>query len=259
MKNMLLTLLPKKVRFGFTLAEVLITLGIIGVVAAMTIPTLITNTRSQQYRSKFKKTISTLSQAARMSQAQYGFDYAGLTKPCGDDGASEKPDSTQTICALLNGTLTGATYFAKASDIPIPQSQKNKDYSIYSPYISQFTTKDLANAHAYVLQDGTIIAFHRNMGKYPCELAIGTLLKDTYVDDGTNNTLSNCFGFIDVNGANLPNKEVSCSSGTDSLAANDCVVKNDAAHMTDIFPVRFHDGIVEPTTAAGRYILRTTK
>ena len=30
-------------RFGFTLAEVLITLGIIGVVASMTIPTLITN------------------------------------------------------------------------------------------------------------------------------------------------------------------------------------------------------------------------
>ena len=132
MKNMLL----KKVKFGFTLAEVLITLGIIGVVAAMTIPTLIANTRSQQYRSRFKKTISTLSQAARMSQAQYGFDYAGLTKACGSDGASEKPDSTQTICALLNGTLTGATYFAKASDIPIPQSQKNKGYNIYSPYIN---------------------------------------------------------------------------------------------------------------------------
>ena len=31
-------------RQGFTLAEVLITLGIIGVVAAMTIPTLISNT-----------------------------------------------------------------------------------------------------------------------------------------------------------------------------------------------------------------------
>lgn len=40
---------------AFTLAEVLITLGIIGVVAAMTIPTLIANARSQQYRSKFKK------------------------------------------------------------------------------------------------------------------------------------------------------------------------------------------------------------
>ena len=32
-----------KMKFGFTLAEVLITLGIIGIVAAMTIPTLIQN------------------------------------------------------------------------------------------------------------------------------------------------------------------------------------------------------------------------
>ena len=32
---------------GFTLAEVLITLGIIGVVAAMTIPTLISNYKKQ--------------------------------------------------------------------------------------------------------------------------------------------------------------------------------------------------------------------
>ncbi len=40
---------------GFTLAEVLITLGIIGVVAAMTIPTLIANTNSQKYRAQFKK------------------------------------------------------------------------------------------------------------------------------------------------------------------------------------------------------------
>ena len=34
---------PRLVKFGFTLAEVLITLGIIGVVAALTLPTLLTN------------------------------------------------------------------------------------------------------------------------------------------------------------------------------------------------------------------------
>ena len=38
-------------RFGFTLAEVLITLGIIGVVAAMTMPTLLNSTQGAQYRT----------------------------------------------------------------------------------------------------------------------------------------------------------------------------------------------------------------
>lgn len=43
---------------AFTLAEVLITLGIIGTVAAMTIPTLMTNYQKQVWESKLKKTYS---------------------------------------------------------------------------------------------------------------------------------------------------------------------------------------------------------
>ena len=44
-----------KAKFAFTLAEVLITLGIIGIVAAMTIPALMENVRDVQFRSKFFK------------------------------------------------------------------------------------------------------------------------------------------------------------------------------------------------------------
>ena len=40
---------------AFTLAEVLITLGIIGVVAAMTIPNLMANVNGHKFRSQFKK------------------------------------------------------------------------------------------------------------------------------------------------------------------------------------------------------------
>ena len=47
---------------GFTLAEVLIALVIIGVIAAMTIPTLINKTNKQEYVSRLTKTYSTLSQ-----------------------------------------------------------------------------------------------------------------------------------------------------------------------------------------------------
>lgn len=49
--------------FGFTLAEVLITLGIIGVVCAMTIPTLMNNIQDEQFKAAYKKAYSTASQA----------------------------------------------------------------------------------------------------------------------------------------------------------------------------------------------------
>ena len=43
------------------------------------------------------------------------------------------------------------------------------------------------------------------------------------------------------------------------LKDNNCIVKNNAKDLTDIYPIRFHDGVVEPATAAARYVLRTTK
>lgn len=48
---------------AFTLAEVLITLGIIGIVAAMTIPTLMQNTGDRANKEAFRKTYSAISQA----------------------------------------------------------------------------------------------------------------------------------------------------------------------------------------------------
>lgn len=53
----------KKLFKGFTLAEVLITLGIIGVVAAMTIPTLMVNLRAEKLKSQFEKTYADLNVA----------------------------------------------------------------------------------------------------------------------------------------------------------------------------------------------------
>lgn len=50
-------------KVAFTLAEVLITLGIIGVVAAMTMPSLIQNYQKQEMAAKVKKVYSVLSQA----------------------------------------------------------------------------------------------------------------------------------------------------------------------------------------------------
>lgn len=57
---------------GFTLAEVLVTLGIIGIVAALTIPTLVANYRKKVVVSKLKKVYSDLQQAVKLSEADNG-------------------------------------------------------------------------------------------------------------------------------------------------------------------------------------------
>lgn len=57
---------------AFTLAEVLITLGIIGVVAAMTIPTLVQRYKEIRTISTLKESQSILSQAIKMATNEYG-------------------------------------------------------------------------------------------------------------------------------------------------------------------------------------------
>ena len=55
---------------GFTLAEVLITLGIIGVVAALTAPQLVTNSRNEATCSKLATTVSNLENAFQNAMVQ---------------------------------------------------------------------------------------------------------------------------------------------------------------------------------------------
>ncbi len=56
---------------AFTLAEVLITLGIIGIVAAMTIPTLMQKYYEKQVIAKAKETQSIISQALKIAEEEY--------------------------------------------------------------------------------------------------------------------------------------------------------------------------------------------
>ena len=59
-------------RYAFTLAEVLVTLGVIGVVAALTMPALISNHRKSVVENKLKKFYSSMSQAVISSEAAVG-------------------------------------------------------------------------------------------------------------------------------------------------------------------------------------------
>jgi len=84
---------------GFTLAEVLVTLAIIGVVAALTIPTLIQSTNSSKFTTALKKSLSTLNQVVQTNLANNDMDAADTSIT-----------SAATLAAwFITGSATGTT------------------------------------------------------------------------------------------------------------------------------------------------------
>ena len=248
-----------KKRVGFSVAEVLITLGTIGIVAAMSIPVLINNTNGAKYRNQFKKTISTLNQAGLLGKANYGYDWAATDAPCPTDPAaaeSQNPEMHQTFCSLMNGTLSGKTFYGKVSNIkregrsgPVPYQLETRDTipDNYTEYL------------AYALNDGVIIAFHPNAKS--CELPMGRRpVQAVFSGEVDGADMSECVGFIDVNGVSLPNREVNCSRGVNSVdGGSDCFVENNANRLLDVYPIVFNGASVEPASGAAKYVLDTEK
>lgn len=98
--------------FAFTLAEVLITLAIIGVVAALTIPVLIQNSQRQQYYSSFYKEYSNLSQIISSLVGENN-DMAGAIANYGSiTNAIASKIKTSQICPAntMDGSCMPSTY-----------------------------------------------------------------------------------------------------------------------------------------------------
>ena len=83
---------------AFTLAEVLITLGIIGVVAAMTLPSLIQNYQKKALATQTQKFYSMMSQAVKQYMADYGVDDLRNTPLASDNYESWR--SPEAIASL---------------------------------------------------------------------------------------------------------------------------------------------------------------
>ena len=100
---------------GFTLAEVLITLGIIGVVAALTLPTLIANYQKQVYVNQLKKSVSSLSQGFALMMGKDGVTelkdteaFGGMSVVCSSSNFDS--DSCKTLREGLQNTFSGITF-----------------------------------------------------------------------------------------------------------------------------------------------------
>mgnify|MGYP002536050920 CR=1 FL=1 len=152
---------------GFTLAEVLITLGIIGVVAAMTIPMLITNYQKKQVAAQLKESYSIFQQAVKLSED--------------DNGGFDSWDTT----------LTGKAFFEKYMQNYV------KSMNVYSTSeLNKLAPRKILNGSNYT---GTTYN-----GRNSCHF---TLINGSMITINLNSAVDNGMWVgIDVNGLSKPNR-----------------------------------------------------
>ena len=220
---------------GFTLAEVLITLAIIGVVATMTLPALISNTNEQQARTGFKKAINTLTEAGQMNMAVDNWAYDNVVALAGAPAANSV--DTQSLYAILakrlNVDFQTTTGFG-TGPVPVPAPLAAIGVDTY-----------------FYLRDGSAIYFPRGTvgattGTLQADgLPLGyDIIYDTNGSKGPN-ILSNCLGT--VAGA----RDSVANSAADA-AQSDC---NDKAKrvIKDQFLIRLRGAQAVPSGAASKW------
>lgn len=180
---------------GFTLAEVLITLGIIGIIAAMTLPSLIGNYKRKVVVNRLKRTYSVLSQAFEHTRADYG-DSSGW-----DIGGGYMASGTEYKTVTEN--------FSKIYIIPYLAKIKNTSYSKWKDYgynyikiFDSWTTEQNLNraGQMLALNDGTILQISPATHNYGTE-------------ENRDDRIVSIMIWADINGLKSPNE-----SGKDIFA-----------------------------------------
>ena len=153
-------------KVGFTLAEVLITLGVIGLVAAMTLPALINNNRNKALETAFKKNYSVISQALNMYYAQNG---ERLTPE------SARNRQLKLILTKYMNVLHDCGFGTEADAsacIPNPKDT-TKSSNVYKNFTgTNSISLNLFDDGQFVLNDGSLIMLENSTNLYSTELYI---------------------------------------------------------------------------------------
>lgn len=212
---------------GFTLAEVLITLAIIGVVATLTLPALMTNTQEQQARTALKKGINTLTEAAQMNSAIAGFDYASFNETSTNNAESQSLYGLLASRTTVDYQLTGTT------------SSEAK------------AVNNGASNYVVFFRDGSALAFPNDDNT----LITNATVKAIQVD----NIVYGIKALYDTNGAKGPNLLSNCQGNAgmlNSASANDtgkdCTDKSKRV-IKDQFGVRLRGGFAVPNGSAAQW------
>ncbi len=170
-----------KRKLGFTLAEVLITLTVIGVVAALSIPTLLSSSNDTSNVTALKKNFATLTNAIKLYQAENG-SIAALY-------SGSHADVLTGVSGYLNlikncGTAAGCWY---------TDELKTVSGGVVNASAEALLGTDYARG---ILADGTMIAFSSNGN---CTTTPGNIDVAPFVGATCGDIV------VDINGSKGPN------------------------------------------------------
>ncbi len=168
--------LSLKQRVAFTLAEVLITLGVIGVVAALTMPSLIANYQKKVLVTQIKKTYATLNEGFRQIMTSQGCTDMTCAGFLDYLTARENKDLGVQLFAAYSDNLTRVVNTFKLSNVETTLNMNSSlfDYNVSIqglesnpnlpvPFISLLSMLGLSAYNNYLvsgtLPDGSIIFY----------------------------------------------------------------------------------------------------
>ncbi len=194
---------------AFTLAEVLITLGIIGVVAALTMPSIINKSKQMQLIAQAKKTYSTIANALILAQNDLG--SIGNNTALFDQNNTSIQTARQFVKYFKDAKLCET-----ASQQGCSQFYYNTRYAVPQANDSDTFYGSNNSGPAIILTNGAVLRISQINGNTDCSLLVNSCKTDQYgrclKDENGNNikvsyTNYRC-GYIrfDVNGIKGPNR-----------------------------------------------------
>ena len=191
---------------GFTLAEVLITLAIIGVVAALSIPAVISNSQQQEFKTGLRKAVSVLNSAITMNMALDGespYDNANLFGYL-----------IKHMAVMESTTNLAGKFYVKQPDDNFPSSNgafyttDGMRFELFAGWAYHYIHYLYENSEVQLCT--AVFEFYSEPDKYPECGGCGSYGLNNNPD---NTTKPPCLIMVDVNGDRKPTpKNVNCKN-----------------------------------------------
>lgn len=215
----------KNSEFGFSLAEVLITLGIIGVVAALTMPSLIQSYKERETVARVKKFYSMINQAFLLAINENGpvdeWDFAEVDQETGINTSNKFFEYLRPYlkiakdCGTQSGCISDATYVRLNGEAQMAYGTNKAYYKV-------------------ILIDGSYMwmrqvygtGFHCNVFDGGYENSCGGMWIDVNGKQPPNTIGKDTFSFAILKDRIMPVKNEDCALGKDGWGCSAYILSN---------------------------------